>query len=69
MKNDEHAFRFAGEVDNFRVADHSFPIRPTRLNQAIFRNSAAIDDWTLFPRRSLPPQFVREIHQNREAGG
>ena len=22
MKNDEHAFRFAGEVDNFRVADN-----------------------------------------------
>ena len=21
MKNDEHAFRFAGEVDNFRLAD------------------------------------------------
>ena len=22
MKNDEHAFRFAGEVDNFRLADN-----------------------------------------------
>ena len=28
MKNDEHAFRFAGEVDNFRVADNPLGIQP-----------------------------------------